>query len=29
MKDEVWLGDWLDGKDLWGEVWTEKSNDER
>lgn len=18
---EVWLGDWLDGKDLWGEVW--------
>lgn len=23
---EVWLGDWLDGKDLWGEVWGDDTN---
>ena len=23
---EAWLGDWLDGKDLWGEVWGEDTD---
>jgi hypothetical protein len=23
---EVWLGDWLDGKDLWGEAWGEDTD---